>query len=240
MARSVRGVLVSIAIAIPLAGCTTTQHEAQRERLDSARQRAALEHTRVTVANPLVTPTSVTTIRAAGRTAVIVTVRNRGRHAVSDLPISIGYTGAHGSTYLNAGTSLNYFETHLPAILPGHDLTWVFTSGRALPLGARTFARVGLRESAPATVTEPNVHIDLEYEAKAGDRSIAIRLQNPTGVPQYQLQIYAYAQRHGRYIAAGNETVAELGAGSKDRLRLALVGTPTSDLHIQAVPTILQ
>ena len=31
----------------PLAGCTTTQHEAQRERLDSARQRAALNHTRV-------------------------------------------------------------------------------------------------------------------------------------------------------------------------------------------------
>lgn len=241
MARSVRRVLVTMAIAIPLSGCTTTQHAAQRERLDSARQRAALESTRVTVANPLVTPTAVTAIRSGRRTAVVVTVRNRGHRAVTDLPISIGYAGPDGSSvYLNSASGVNYFEAHLPAILPGHELTWVYTTGRSVPRGTRVFARVGLRPSAPAKLTELDVRIDLEYAQAPGDRSIAIRLQNPTGVPQYQLQVYAYAQQGGRYVAAGNETVAELGAGSKDRLRLPLVGRATDDLHVQAVPTILQ
>jgi hypothetical protein len=239
--RSVRRVALTLALALTLAGCTTTMHAAQREQLESARQRAALESTRVTVSNPLVTVTGLTAISSGRRTGFVVTVRNRGVRAVSDLPISIGYTTAGGSSvYLNAGAEPDYFDAHLPAIRAGHELTWVYTTQRLLPAGAHTFARVGRKPSAPALLTEMGVRIGLGYSTGSDGRSITVRLQNSTGVPQYELQIYAYAQQNGRYVAAGRATVSDLESGARDRLRLSLIGASTDRLHIDAVPTILQ
>jgi len=227
--------------AAALAGCTTTQHEAQRERLDSARLRAALEPTRVTVANTTVTPTSIAEVGADGRAAFIVKVRNGGHRAVTDLPISIGYTTRDGATtYLNSGANLNYFEAHLPAIRAGGTLTWVYTAARKLPAHARIFARVGLRRVAPALLTEPNVDIGLSYLYDEAENSLKVRLNNQTSVPQYQLQVYATAERGGHYVGAADATVMNLGAGTRQRLRLALVGDPGTQLHVQAIPTILQ
>ncbi|HEX3801567.1 MAG TPA: hypothetical protein VHV75_01890 [Solirubrobacteraceae bacterium] len=230
-----------MAIALPLAGCTTTQHQAQRVQLDSARQRAALEHTRVTVANLTVTAASVAEVSADGKTAIVVTVHNGGRKAVTDLPISVGYERPGGaSVYLNSSANLNYFEAHLPAIPAGRSLTWIYTADRLLPRGAHPFARVGTKPAAPARLTEMDVRIGLSYGHSAGQKAVTIHLDNPSTVPQYQLQVYAYALRDGRYIAAGNVTVPDLGAGSKQRVKLALTGTAADGLHVEAVPTILQ
>ena len=241
MARSVRTGLVALAGAAALTGCTTTQHEAQRERLDSARSRVALEPTRVTVANTVVTPTSIAEVRANGKTAFIVRVHNDGRRAVTDLPISVGYsTPAGTTTYLNSAANINYFQAHLPAIEAGRTLIWVYTAGRALPAGARPFAKVGLRRSAPALLTERNVSIGLRYRYDAAQRSLRVHLDNSTSVPQYQLQVYAYAKRGNHYVGAANVTVMNLGAGNRASVRLGLVGVPGSQLHVQAIPTILQ
>lgn len=233
----------ALALAVPLAGCTTTQHEAQRVQLDSARLRAALKSTRVTVANATVAPTSVATVTAGGRTAFVIKVRNGGRKAVSDLPISVGYERADRTkAYLNASVDLNYFQAHLPVIAAGGSLTWVYTvSSHALPSRARLFAMVGTRPSPPALLTETNVRIGLDVGYVTGARSVTVHLDNPSSVPQYQLQVYAYARRGRRYAAAGNLTVADLGAGSKQRVRVPLVGVvPSANLHVEAIPTILQ
>jgi hypothetical protein len=233
----------ALALAVPLAGCTTTQHEAQRVQLDSARLRAALESTRVTVANATVAPMSVATVTAGGRTAFVVVVRNGGHKAVSDLPISVGYERADGTrAYLNASMNLNYFQAHLPAIAAGRSLTWVYTvSSRALPHGARLFATVGTKPTPLARLTEMNVRIGLDVGDVTATNSVTVRLDNPSSVPQYQFQVYAYAREGSRYVAAGNTTVADLGAGSKQRVKLPLVGVVSSaNLHVEAIPTILQ
>ena len=240
--RSARGRLSLFAAgALVLTGCTTTQHEAQRERLDSARQRAALGTTRVFGANTVVRPTSVAQVRAGGRTALLVTIRNHGRRAVTDLPISVGYTTSHGiSVFLNSAADLDYFQTHLPAIGAGGSMTWIYTTRRAIPGGARPFARVGLRRSAPALLTDTNVTIPLRYRYLPASHALTVHLSNPTSVPQYQLQVYAYARRGGRYVGAASATVTNLGAGSSRSVRLGLVGSLGNQMHVQAIPTILQ
>lgn len=243
MARSAsaRCLVLAALGAIALAGCTTTQHEAQRERLDSARQRAALESTRVTLANAVVNATAISEVRAPGRTAFVVKIRNAGRAGVTDLPISIGYTTAAGaSVYLNSAANLDYFEAHLPAIRAGGELTWVYTADRSLPADARVFARIGRKRSAPALLTETNVSIGVSYRHAAGSGSLTVRLDNPTSVPQYELQLYAYAKRGARYVGAANRTIMTLGAGTERSVRLGLVGETGGRLYVQAVPTILQ
>lgn len=243
MARSASARRVALAVfgAVALAGCTTTQHAAQRERLDAARQRAALEPTRVVAANTVVTATAISEVRAAHRTAFVVTIHNAGKTAVTDLPISVGYTTPGGvSVYLNAAASLTYFEAHLPAIRAGGELTWVYTVNRRLPEAARAFARVGRKPAAPALLTETNVSIKVRYHYSSSTGSLSVQLDNPTSVPQYQLQLYAYARRGAQYVGAANRTIMTLGAGSKRSINLGLVGASSDELHVQVVPTILQ
>ncbi len=236
-----RALVLAVAPALALSGCTTTQHTAERVRLESARQFAALKPTRVTVTSRVVAVTDVGLVRGSGRTAFVVSLRNNGSRAVSDLPISVGYSGPSGpATYLNAGSNLTYFQAHLPAIRAGGKLTWVFTTPRPVPPGSHPFARVGTRPAAPAKLTEMNVRIDLSDARPTGMGALAVRLQNPTGVPQYQLQVYAYAERAGHYLVAGCATVADLEAGASRSLKLELTGPATSGLHVEAVPTILQ
>ncbi len=210
-------------------------------QLESARQRAALQPTRVIAANPTVTATKIATVAANGRTAFVVSIRNRGGEAVSDLPISVGYTKPDGSpVYLNASANLNYFEAHLPAVAARGQLTWVYTATRMLPPGAQPFAKVGTRQAPPAQLTETDVHIGVNYGYSPGDSSVIVHLNNPTSVPQYQLQLYAYSRRSGRYVAAGNATVADLGAGSQQHVKLQLTGASSAKLLVRAIPTILQ
>jgi len=224
-----------------LAGCTTTQHEAQRMQLDSARGRAAVLVTKVTTANPLITARVSATVAEGGKTAVIVAVHNSGRKAVTDLPISVGYElPGKPRVYLNATSGVGYFDAHLPAILAGKSLLWVYTAARALPKRAHLFATVGRRMSVPALLTDTDVHIGLKL-LKTATGELRLRLQNSTSVPQYQLQVYAYAKRDGRYVAAGNATVTDLGAGSQQKLTLPLVGgSQGANVQVQAIPTILQ
>jgi hypothetical protein len=242
VARSVRAGLAALALAVPLAGCTTTQHKAQREQLDSARQRVALDRTRVTTANPTVVPTAVDVVRSATATAFVVTVHNGGGKAVSDLPISVGYQPATGAqVYLNAAANLQYFQAHLPAIAAKHSLTWVYTTASKVPNGAQPFAAVGLKPAAPALLTEKDVSISVGSAHVSGANDVTVRLDNTSGVPQYQLQVYAYATAGGRFTAAGNATVPELDGGAKQSVRLKLVGAaPSANLHVVAIPTILQ
>jgi hypothetical protein len=74
----------------------------------------------------------------------------------------------------------------------------------------------------------------------ATDTSLTVHLDNTTSVPQYQLQLYAYAKRGRRYVGAANTTIMNLGAGSERSVRLGLVGDSSDQLHVQAIPTILQ
>ncbi len=210
-------------------------------QLDSARQRAALEHTRITVANPKVRATAVQAVAGAGATALVVTVANEQAHAVTDLPISVGYrTRAGARVYLNDGDDLGYFQAHLPAIGAHGSLRWVYTASRTLPAGARPFALVGKRQATPARLTETGLKLGVSYDYTAGSGSVVVHLDNSTSVPQYELQVYAYGREGGRYVAAGVRTVADLGAGTRQRVKLSLVGSGAQKLSVDAIPTILQ
>jgi hypothetical protein len=224
-----------------LAGCTTTQHEAQRMQIDSARERAAQLATKVTTANPLVTATVSATVARDRRTALVVSVHNSSRKTFTDLPISVGYAlPGQPRVYLNATAGLEYFQSHLPALAAGHSFIWVYTADRSLPAGAQAFALVGSKASVAALVTEPNLQIAVKLGKSIGNH-LQISLGNSTSVPQYQLQVYAYARRDGRYVAAANAMVVDLGAGSHQNLMLKLVGAAQgATVHVEAIPTILQ
>ncbi len=226
-------------VAGSLAGCVTTEQKAARLRLNSSRILAGQNGTRVTVAGRAVAVTRLALVLSGGRTAFVVTVHNPGARAVSDLPISVGYTARQRRrVYLNAGTDIDYFAAHLPAIAARASLTWVYTGRRRLPPGAHPFAIVG---GAPAvsgaTVgSPPLIRTGIR---SAGGGVVAVSVRNLSGVPQYQLPVYAIAERDGRPVAAGAGTVQQLAGDTAATLRVHLLGrTGRASVRVQTSATI--
>jgi hypothetical protein len=214
---------------------------AARLQLNSARIRASQEPSRVarSASSPTARVARLEVVSAAARTAYVVTVRNEARRAVSDLPISVGYTVAHHpAVYLNAQDTLTYFQAHLPAIPSGGTITWVY-SARALPAGASPFAVVGARpEPAAGSVTVPPITVTIDLRSPVGER-VAVRVHNLSGIPQYQLPIYAFARRGDRLVAAGSASVTTLDGGSEQTVQLPLLGDASgARLMVEAPPTI--
>jgi hypothetical protein len=214
--------------------------EASRLQLNSARIRASQVSTRVNGANASdsVRVTGVSALANGGRTAFVVGLHNASGHAVSDLPISVGYTLADGArTYLNEGDSLGYFDSHTPVITAGGHLVWVFTAARAVPRRARPFALVGATASAAAHPSAQLPQITAAGRNRGGRLEVA--LDNRSDVPQYQLPVYAVAQRAGRYVAAGDATIVHLGTGSSATVELPLLGSLSrATVQVEAPPTI--
>jgi hypothetical protein len=246
--------LAALAATGSLAGCSTTQQEAARLQLNSARIRASEVPTRVTVAGDAVRVAKVALVTDGGRTAFIVRVHNPTRRPVSDLPISVGVrVGAKPPVYLNSLSTqeFSYFDAHLPVVAAGITLTWVYTTDRHLPAHARPFALVGAQPNpaVPRVDQLPVIRASAltaasastGSEASSGASKLAIALHNLSGVPQYQLQVYAFAQTAGRYVAAGGITVAHLGSQGSKTLSLGLLGSlDHARLQIEALPTIFQ
>jgi hypothetical protein len=62
-----------------------------------------------------------------------------------------------------------------------------------------------------------------------------------TTVPQYQLQVYAFAERGGRVLAAGSLTVPELAGQATRRLTVGILGDPRGiPIRVEAHPTTFQ
>jgi len=236
--RAMAGVAV-VAGAGPLAGCATTMQRAARLRLNSARILASQSSIRVSTAGTTVTVTGVTLIRSGRATAFVVTVRNVGRRAISDLPISVGYRLAHHrEVYVNAGDTLTYFDAHLPGIAAGASLTWVYTAGRRLPAGARPFARVGSTPAVPGAAVDGSPVIRVRATPATGTL-VDVAVRNLSGVPQYQLPVYAVAERDGHAVAAGQSSVTELAGGASQTLQLRLLGrTGPAAVQVEAPSTI--
>jgi hypothetical protein len=215
------------ALALLVSGCETTQQKSARSKVQAERVLATRHKVLVTRANPFVRAERVTVVRRAGRTAIAVLLRNTGSRPVSDLPISLRV----GGRYLNRRAGLTYFQTHTPAIAPGGEATWVFVT-RAPVRGASVIVGVHPAVSAEAGRLP-------SLRASVGARGATVT--NSSGVPQYGLVVYAYAQRGTRLLAAGRASLARLAAGKSATVPLRLVGRPGgATVHVEAPPTIFK
>jgi hypothetical protein len=236
--------VVTVGAAGWLAGCTTTQQEAARLQLNAARIRASEVAVRVTRQDGLVGVGPVALVRGGGGEAIVVVITNRSRTTVSDLAISVGVRGTAGKRrYLNDLAGLPYFGAHIPAIAAGGSLTWVFSTRRRLPAGAHPFALVGV-PSAPLPAggsVLPALSADqvrtVGPQGRSGGLMVAVR--NDSGIPQYQLPVYAYVRSPRGFLAAGSATIAQLASNSSARLRVHLLGgAAAGPVQLEVPPTV--
>lgn len=238
VARSGNGFAALVAIAT-LAGCATTQQEASRLQLNSARIRATELRVRVRHPNREIRVTAVAALAAGRGTAILVRLHSVSRRILTDLPISVGEIGPHGRVrYLNGAVGSDYFGAHVAAIAPGATVSWVFTSPSTIAPRTHLFARVGTSEAGFSNArTLPVISVSVLGPVTRGAVSLAVR--NRSAVPQYELQVYGTVSGSHGYLAAGRATVAHLGSGATQTLRMRLLGNPAHAAPVlQAPPTI--
>jgi hypothetical protein len=228
-----------VLLVLVLGGCATTQQEAGRLRLNSARIRASQVRLRVVSPNPAIKVERVSRLAAHAGSAIVVQLRNLLAHPVSDLPISVGVVARGGHRlYLNGAPDTDYFLSHVPGIPAGGVLTWVFTTRRALAPGTRVFATVGVASPSLVSGLRALPRIAISTGASSGARVRGV-VRNSSSVPQYGLQIFFVARRLGRLIGAGRATIAHLGGGASATINIRALGeAPRADVTLEAAPTI--
>jgi hypothetical protein len=241
VAASVRPVVAVAALVLvaSASGCDSTQSKNARAELTAKRELAARELPSVRRVDPRVRVERVALVRGRGQTAaIVVELRSRAAQALTDVPIAVGVRGRDGrARVVNAKRHLEWFQTHVPAIPSRGEVTWVFKGARGVAPGDRPFAKVGVaRRPALSTASSlPEIAARVELAGKKA----RVVVENGSDVPQYDLQVYAFAERGGAYVAAGKASVEHLGTGRRTTVAVPLAGVPRGrELRATAIPTI--
>ena len=207
-------------LAVVLSGCATTQDADKRASITADRTLASRKPLQLRGTDREVQVVRTSVIHGRDGSAIVVVLRNRGDSPVNDLPIEVG---PEGGQPLNARPNVPYFQSHAPAIAPG----------------AR--GDLGLRHQGPDRV-EPRLRQGGRPRAEArddsgsslrarggrlarpGGSSVQAEVTNDTGIPQYNLDVYAVARKGGRYVAAGRANLEHLGVDASAHLSLPLIG----------------
>jgi hypothetical protein len=226
-----------LVLAAVVSGCATTQDADKRIEVRFDRtltSRKPLE-LRGTARDVQVVRTAV--VDGKDSSAIVVVLRNNGDKPVNDLPIEVG---PRGGDAINAAANVPYFQSHAPAIAPGEESTWVYVSKE--PLGTdEAFARVGEAAQPPLTTADGVSDLTVDDASAKGASSAEAEVKNDTGVPQYDLDVYAVALRDGRYVAAGRAALTHLGVSQTARVSLPLVGDAKgSEVQIFAPQTLFE
>jgi hypothetical protein len=257
VAGSVKGALAVASLALLASvGCDSTQDKNARAELQAKRELASRELPAVRRAHPDVRVERVGLVRGAakGSAAIVVELSSTAAQPLTDVPIAVGVRGRGGRRLLNAKRNLDWFQTHVPAIPADGTVTWVFKGARDIAAGDRPFAKVGLPRRLSSASSLPRVDATAEpaaaavarKPAKAGKKprtakapAARVTVDNASDVPQFGLQVYAYARRGNRYVAAGKTEVAELGSGQRRTVAVPLAGAARErSLRVEAIPTI--
>jgi hypothetical protein len=226
------------ALAIALLGFshTTTQQTSDRLAVEGKRNVEGQKPIRVSGPDQAVKVVRTSVVRAGKSTALVALLRNASSRTVNDLPLAAGVSKGGKPDYVNL-RGASYFQAHAPAMEPGAEATWVL-SGKPLPAGTPVATVMRPKGPLPSKATAlPALDVGAVGPAKGG--AATARISNPTSIPQYRFEVYAWASKGGRYVAAGHTDVAFLDGGASAVVRVPLVGDPKgARVHVEAPPTI--
>jgi hypothetical protein len=225
-----------------LTGCDSTQQKNGRAELKAKRELGSRKLPVPARGNPHVRVVRAALVRGkAGSGAIVVKLRGTGPKPLTDVPIAVGIRGSDGrSRLVNAKRHLNWFQTHVPAIPAGGTVTWVYKGARGVKAGDRAFAKVGVPPRPALSSASSLPEIDAApAPGHAAKRRVSV--ENVSDVPQYGLQVYAFAQQGGRYVAAGKTEIEHLGTGQRVTVAVPLTGSVRKrPLRVEAIPTMFE
>ena len=177
--------------------------------------------------------TGVSLVRGRRARAIVVDLRNRSDRTLTDLPVDVGVRAPGGRHALNARATSTGSGPTCPRSRPAVRPVGVQARrGRAPRQAVRT---VGVRPRDLSRASSlPRLVATASRVAPA-----AARVENPSEIPQYGLQVYASARR-GPLPRRGQAGVDHLGPARRGRPHPADRAASRGALRVFAVPTIFE
>jgi hypothetical protein len=232
---------LGLIVTAALCGCESTQSKSARLAKEG---KGALKERGLSVArqNADVKIVSTATVQDQNGTAVVVDMRNTGKHGLAGLPVAIDVKGASGrSLFRNDAAGLDQSLVNAPLLLPGRDLLWVNDQVNASGKPRRVEARVG-REHTRVSGSPPKLEIrNVKVTVDPVDGLAATGLiVNRSGVEQRKLTVFGVARAGRKVVAAGRGQVNRLKARKESRFQIFFIGDPRRGrLTLSAPPTVL-
>ena len=240
---SVLLVVAGLGSALALMGCETTMQKATRVRLQAQRIMEGRRVVEVTRVDPRIQVTRADLLSAEDEVAVAVGLRNRGDVALSGLPLAVWVELSNGKKVQINRRNGNYAKGHTPILEPGEQATWIFTTDEELKKPQSALVRVGVQDRLlqPVPSRLPSFDISSEVTQRDGASVAVVSVSNGEDFPQFELPVYAWAERGGRYVAAGRAQIRELEPGETDTVQIRLIGDPkAADVQVASPPSIFE
>ena len=236
MKRSLGTPVLALAVLSLCAGCsvTTTQMTSDRSKLERQRELERRKPVKVVAQSRTVLAHRAQLIRGAHGTALVVELRNRGRNAISDLPIWVGTTDGGTTRALNGRAGRPYWDTHVPLIPAGKTRVWV------LPLKGQIHGRPVIKIGAVPAVEMKQIDSipSILSRFEPAGRGQVVAVENHSDVPQLPIPVYAWAASGGRFVAASRSSSRPIASGDSATVRVQLAGSHAGRLRVSALPTV--
>jgi hypothetical protein len=227
--------------ALALTGCETTAEksaklEKQAKRVTLVKQKGLSITRQSTVIKVLETGVVHDTEGAAA----VVSLRNTGPRALSDVPIAIAIRSADGaSVYTNSTPGLSRTLVSV-ALVPAHaELTWIDDQIQTASADSAS-ARVGEGPAVSGALPKISLAGVHPHEEAANGTTAEGTVTNHSSVAQQELVIYAVARRGRTVVAAGRAVLASLPAGATAPFQIFFIGEPRgARLQLSVPPTTL-
>jgi hypothetical protein len=235
------GGLLLAALVVLFAGCESTQDKSARLEREGAGALTEQRGVVVSRQSDVVDVLSTQVLQDEHGTAAVVTLRNTGKQALAQVPISIDARARSGkSVFRNDDAGLEPALVRVPLLRPQQVFTWVHDQIAAAARPRAVRAKVGqaraVRSEPPrVTVTAPR----LEHDPVSGVAAVGF-VANRSHVDQRKLVIFAVARKGRRVVAAGRAQINRLKARKRARYTIFFIGDPRgARISLEAPPTRL-
>ena len=231
-----------IPVALALIACESTQDRSERLERDGAGALAQEKGVLVSRQSRDVKVLSTEVVQDDNGTAAVVRIRNTGKSALAQIPVTIDVRGARAgkSLFRNDDPGLEPTLVRVPLLRPGEEFEWVNDQIAAAEKPSAVKAKVGearsVRSDIPqVTVTRPR----LEQDPVSGMAAVGFAA-NHSRVEQRKLVIFAVARKGGRVVAAGRAQINRVKPRKRARYTIFFIGNPRgARISLEAPPTSL-
>ena len=228
--------------ALLLAGCQSTQSKSAELKANSKGTLAAGKGVVVKKENPDVKVIATSTLKDKNGEAVVVHMRNTGKAALANLPISVSLADQSGkAVYTNTTPGLEAALAHVAFLNAGQELYWVndqvVSTGR--PAQAKTLVGTSKRVTGSVPKLEvKNVHL---LSDPASGISALGHVVNHSKLLQRRLPVFCVA-RHGTAITAAGRAILEKVKPTKPAsFQVFFIGNPRGgEITCTPLPTTLK
>jgi hypothetical protein len=225
---------LALLATIALAGCETTQQKSAQIAKRDANQTADARQTKIGAASKTVKVDQAQLVHTSSGTAAAIQLTNLSGQAQAHIPIIVtAYDAAGKAIYSN-----NTVGADLPSgeltLLGAHATVWWVDSNVLAGAGTpvRVSAQIGAGKT-PATATGLSVS-RLSSGSNFVGAFISGRAVNGSNATQSQVTIYAVALNGTRVVAAGEDILPSIGAGSSAPFQVTVTGS-TKGARVTAI-----